>query len=585
MLRGRGRRYLIDAASALDRAPVEVAIALLLAVAFSVAIELQGEVMQSWVELAAAGLLIFAAAATATLLHALGTLDVRRRWLITVTGAVVVLAYAVLVMDFERLSEVWRAFVLVAAAALWLGAAAAFGGPRATALERVRAVDGRVLLRVFGALLYAGALFAGLALALGAVNTLFELDLDGKIYLHVFGWIFIGLAPWIVIGGLPDYVRPIEAGSAVAGVVHRMTTYLVPPLVALYYLILYAYVVRIIVTGEVPKNLLSPMVLAAGILAVLALFLFEPRTARGGGLRWLRLAPPLFLPLAALGVWAITLRIGQYGWTEFRLFRLILLVVLGALALAGTVQLARGRRFALHVVPLALAAALLLASVGPWNALAVSRRSQQARLAAALTEIGIDPARAVRAPDSVRTVPAEQYMHINSTARYVAQHFGVAALPPALAQHATDRGNIYDLAHSIGLARGHMEGEGEAAFGGRLAEGTAVPMRGATAHRVTVTPERGVTRSGAVTVMQDSMRLLFTVAGQQYTADLGGYRARALPARERMNMLTASQAVLPVLDGTGTEAGTLLVLDIHMVSEDGALRLRRLDGLLLIDER
>jgi hypothetical protein len=66
------------------------------------------------------------------------------------------------------------------------------------------------MLRIIGALLYCGALYVGLALALGAVNALFELDLDGSIYAHVFGWVFLALAPWIVAGGIDDYVLPVR---------------------------------------------------------------------------------------------------------------------------------------------------------------------------------------------------------------------------------------------------------------------------------------------------------------------------------------------------------------------------------------
>src|SRR5690606_16218559 len=137
--------------------------------------------------------------------------------------------YGIFALDFRFEAEAWRAAALVAAAALLvLGSPALAPGLDAT--ERFRRVTGRLLLRMIGAVLYAGALFAGLALALGAVNTLFELDLDARIYFHTFGWIFIVLVPWVVMGGVPDYVRPAESRSAVAATVHRMAGYLVTPL-------------------------------------------------------------------------------------------------------------------------------------------------------------------------------------------------------------------------------------------------------------------------------------------------------------------------------------------------------------------
>src|SRR5690606_38254938 len=187
-----------------------------------------------------------------------------RRWAVTLAGAFVIAAYAFTALDLEYEAAAWRAALLIGAALAWLIALPAAAGPSTGAVERMRRIDGRVLLRVIGAVLYGAALFAGLALALRAIDVLFELQLDGDIYAHVWGWTSFVLIPWIVLGGLRDYVRPIEQENAVAGVAQRIAIYLVPPLLAIYYLILYAYVVRIMVTQEIPKNLVSPLVLVAG---------------------------------------------------------------------------------------------------------------------------------------------------------------------------------------------------------------------------------------------------------------------------------------------------------------------------------
>src|SRR5690606_39228449 len=219
---------------------------------------------------------------------------------------------------FEYEAERWRAFLLVAAAVAWLVAVPAFAGERAGAVQRMRRIDGRILLRLIGAQLYGIALFAGLALALRAIDVLFELRLRSEIYGHVWGWISFVLVPWVVLGGLRDYVRSLDQESAVAGVAQRIALFLVPPLLAVYSVILSAYVVRIFITQEIPKNLVSPLVLAAGGIAALGLLLFDPRPAARGVNRWLRIAPALFLPLVPLGMWALVLRTNQYGLTEFR---------------------------------------------------------------------------------------------------------------------------------------------------------------------------------------------------------------------------------------------------------------------------
>lgn len=597
MLAGRARLYLTDAARAFERAPVEVTVAVCLAIAFSVAIEMGGDAFRAWTELAVAGALIVAAAWTGTLLHTLwggGSTALRRRWIITGGGAVVIALYALFVLDFERDAEAWRALMIVGAAVLWIVAAPVLAGPIGTAVDRVRTVAGRLLLRTLGALLYCAALYAGLALALAAINTLFELNLSGNIYAHVFGWIFLVLAPWIVVGGLPEYAQPVEPRAEVAGVVHRMTAFLVPPLLILYYGILYAYAVRIAVTGEVPKNLVSPMVLTAGLLAAAGLFLFDPHPRSGSStqFRSLRAAPPLFLPLAALGIWAITLRVSQYGWTEFRLLRLLLLGVLAALALGATLQLIRRQRFALHIAPLLAAGVLLLAAVGPWSILAVSRHSQQARLTRALEAVGVDasvttPATSVAWPDDVeaRPVPAEAYDDISSTARYLASHHGRQALPPLLAAQVGGDRDIHDLAGGIGLRREAPATSPDRGMGAQFGAGMTIELEGFTVRRVMTTPSRGPgpTTDGGVVAVQDSLRLRMRVGDEVFVADLATLVASlAVEPDHRPTVLRPDAAGLDVTDGDGRHRGSLLVLDIWLNSVAGVIRLERLDGLLLL---
>ena len=55
---GRLRAYLADAARSFERAPVEVAIALFIAVCFSIAIEVAGDAMRAFLEVAVSALLV-----------------------------------------------------------------------------------------------------------------------------------------------------------------------------------------------------------------------------------------------------------------------------------------------------------------------------------------------------------------------------------------------------------------------------------------------------------------------------------------------------------------------------------------------
>ena len=566
----RGRRYVADAAHAFERAPVEVTVAILLAAAFSVAVELEDDALRTFLEIAAAAVLAITVAWGATLLHALGRITVRTRWIVTAAGALIAAIYGIVFTDFERTTEAWRACALGFAAFFALIALPALAAPPAERTAMIRRVDGRIVLRAIGVLLYGVALFAGLALALAAVNTLFELNLEGQIYAHVFGWIFFALVPWVIVGGLDDYVRAGDDASEVAGVAHRMSAFLIPPLLAVYFIILYSYGVRIAVTGEVPKNLLSPLVIAAGTLAALALLLFDPRTDSRATMRPLRLAAPLFIPPAVLGMWALTQRLDQYGWTEFRALRFVVLATFALLAAIATAYVVRRRALPLHLLPAALAVALLLAALGPWSVMAVSRRSQQQRLGNALERAGF-----TRSGERVRTdsiVANDIYEQVRSTASYLHRNHGAASLPRVLAQMAHAEPYV-DFAARLGLRSMQPTDIVRPSTYTRLPHGALIAP--GTYYILYEGRRDPAAEASPVHVAMDSTRLRIRVAGQQLITDL----ARIAPDTPGAS-LTPERARLVMVDTAGAPRGEFLVFELSMSPAEP--RMYRVVGLLTL---
>lgn len=625
-LTARARRYLADAAHAFDHAPVEVTLSVLLAITFSYAVASDAQPLREWFEIAVVMLLTGAVAFTATLLHALGAWRARTRWLVTAAGAVAAALYGTFVLDLELAAEAWRAAGLVAAAALLVLSAPALAGlgrtaPGGSATQRFRRVTGRLVLRTIAVLLYAAALYAGLALALGAVNTLFELDLDARIYIHTLGWVFFVLVTWVVVGGLPDYVRPGGDAGPVAAAVHRVSAFLVTPLLAIYYLILYAYALRIAITGELPTNLVSPLVIAAGLIAGSALVLFDragtdpdrpadaaadgapgARSAAGrttgdgdvaavddadrndgmtspaprgaASFRSLRSAALLFVPLCGLGVWAVGMRVAQYGWTEFRGLRMMLLVTLGVLALGVIVRVVRRATIPVHVLPLTLAVVTVLSVVGPWNLLALSRRSQQTRLADAMSRAGIEW-NATAVNDTI--VPNEPYREITETARYLRSHFGARALPALFARHAEVSERYEDVVYAAGLRAARPDLDAPGGAYSQLDNGAVLEeTEDATLYHVRLllhgmrarpgSPRSAAADSTAEGAVSDtsagSLALRIPVGGLTLFADLAPLSRRLLSDPSGSRGLSSDLARIPLTDASGRPRGDLFVLEI-----------------------
>jgi hypothetical protein len=597
-LTARARRYLADAVHAFDHAPVEVTLSVLLAAAFSYALVSDAEPFREWFEIGVIIVLTGAVAFTATLLHALGAWSARTRWLVTAGGAGAAAVFGLLVLDLRWEAEAWRAATLVAAGVLTLLAAPALAG-RAGATERFRRVTGRLLLRTIAVLIYALALFAGLALALGAVNTLFELDLDARIYFHTFGWVFFVLVPWVIVGGLPDYVRPEGDAGPVAAAVHRISAYLVTPLLAIYFIILYAYAVRIALTGELPKNLVSPLVIAAGLIAGVALVLFDRYSESddtAGSFRWLRLTAPLFVPLSALGVWALSMRWDQYGWTEFRALRLVLLATLGILAIAAAFGVLRRRSLPTHLLPLTLAIVAVLSAVGPWSVMAVSRRSQQARLAEAMSAAGIDGS-ATSVRDTL--IENEPYREISETTRYLLAHFGPDALPPLFARHAEGTERYVDVVYAAGLRAARPDLVAARGAHGQLASGAALDVGGERLYYVRVDRTPSFPRGGnpaardtlseradsaAAGANADSLVVRVPVAGLTLLADLAPISRSLLNVPPGQGMLSPDLAAVVLRDETGRERGELFVIEVGFGGDDG-LHVYQLVGMVRLNDR
>lgn len=611
------RRYARDAVVALRVAPIEVALGIGVAVTWSFVLEAGDEDFLSWLEMAVLCGLAGGVAWAATLLHGMGRIGDRARWIMAGAGLAAVVLYDVTLLDFDRAAEGWRAALLLAALVPGITLLPLLATPPGDDPDRrFREVNLRMATRTVGVVIYSGALYLGLILAIAAVDNLFELELEGRIYGHVFGAVAFGLAPWLVVGGAPAITAPPSGPSDAGRIVRRFAAYLLLPLLLIYFGILYAYVARIAVLRELPSNLVSPLVLLAGLIGAAAVVLFAggppqidsgaaqatPDNAPGQPLPWpARLAAPFFLPLGALGVWAIAVRVNQYGWTEFRYIRL---AALGALLfLAGLATAALLKRWRLRAAPvaMALAAAALLAAIGPWGAVAVARRNQQGRLMDALVSAGFtDGVFPVVAVENGRPVSADAFQAVQDGGDYLLDHHGRASLAPLVTLEGRLQG---DLAGRLGLMP-EPDADSYRVVSARSDNGIATHRLGAgTLRMVRLPPERAGAVPGVSTVWADGMLVLRVAApADTLTADLTSLalallaRADSIAATARPDAapvtLGPGDALLMLRDRDGAASGRLwirrITVERNPVEEEGGeeaaptLRVTRLDAVLVL---
>ena len=273
--------------------------------------------------------------------------------------------------------------------------------------------------------------YGGLALALAAVDQLFGIDVPGKRYAEL-GLLILGLfATWFFLAGVPRDLDTLESRTDYPRVLKVFGQYILAPLLLVYFVILYAYIAKIIVEWNWPKGMVGGLIFgfaASGIVAYLLLYPIRKISEN----RWIERAIRWFwivmVPVTVVLELAVWRRVSEYGITEHRYLALILGVWLAAMAVYFLVS----RTKSIKAIPGSICVVALLVSFGPWGAFSVSESSQVNRLEHLLTknELLIDGT----VQPAQTEIDAEDVIQISSIIRYLRNTYGYAEIQPWFTQ-------------------------------------------------------------------------------------------------------------------------------------------------------
>jgi hypothetical protein len=295
-------------------------------------------------------------------------------------------------------------------AACMLPFVAAATGPSGDRLVRFADFVRRFCEETTGSLLLCAAAVLAAAILFVSVQELFGLELE-KLGVDT-GAAIIGLC-------VLAYLHRLMAGGGPATVPElwrRLIARVVAPFLVAMLAILALYEFSVIARGELPANLISPLIIAAGAVGFASTLVIESLVAVRGE-RLLSPAEPhpwassravrlsrgfaaVLLALLPLAGWALWLRIDQYGLTPVRVARGYALACLGLLAVWGTARWLRRRRPLTWEVPVAVGLTALAAAIGPLSVVDLSIRSQASRLEQALARAGVPSRTVMAAPPS-----------------------------------------------------------------------------------------------------------------------------------------------------------------------------------------
>ena len=186
----------------------------------------------------------------------------------------------------------------------------------------------QLFLRILTSGLYSGVLYLGLAIAITAVEKLFNVEIADKIYGYLF-FIIIGIFNTIFfLNGVPDSnSAEVPLKLSYPNGLKNFTQYVLMTLISLYLVILICYETKILITLSLPIGWVSYLVLVFAVFGILSFLLIHPIATEKGNL-WMRTFNRWFyyllVPLLGLLFWAISYRIQLYGFTQERYYVLLL---------------------------------------------------------------------------------------------------------------------------------------------------------------------------------------------------------------------------------------------------------------------
>ena len=261
-----------------------------------------------------------------------------------------------------------------------------------------------LLLRIGMAGVFTAVLAGGLVLALTSLNVLFDVEVATELFADV-NVICLGLFNTLmVLAGVPrmsDQPQPTLPSA-----LRWFVQFVLIPLVLVFLAILYAYGIRVVFFSDL-CGAVAGYVLALDVFALLALVLAWPLRNdpqhRVVGV-FVNAIGPVLLPMTALLVVAIGVRIDEYGVTPAR----FAVALLTSFVVLVNLYLLRRSDIDVRALPLVLAILGLATAFGPLGSAQSTVRSQSKRLEQALRDAkaingaGVDTLAFQRANDTIR---------------------------------------------------------------------------------------------------------------------------------------------------------------------------------------
>ena len=281
--------------------------------------------------------------------------------------------------------------------------------------------------------IFALVLFNGIGIVLTTVNYLFFKSRSFFIFrLTMYSSWFIaevlGASLFLSLLKKPDAdLENYEFPS----IFNLLIKFVIIPLIAIYTGVLYIYMAKTVISMQLPKGLISHLVLWYTAFSVIIMILITPFTQKDKFLRNFKKYFPYFsIPLIFASLFALFQRIYQYGITEKRYYVLILIFWLLFCMILFI------RKMNITGIFISLIACIVIAVYTPFSAKSVSNFSQKERLKRMLVKYGA--LKDGKISKITQKLTNRQGSQIHTTIQYISDNSTIAKL-----NFKNEKGEVY----------------------------------------------------------------------------------------------------------------------------------------------
>jgi hypothetical protein len=223
--------------------------------------------------------------------------------------------------------------------------------------------------------LYSIILYGGLSAIIFTIDKLFNINMNGKVYVDILILVGTVFAPAYFLSSIPRYEETIDA-SSYSKVLNVLIMYIITPITIAYSIIMYAFFIKIIITGIWPNNLISNLVLWYSLISILVIFFIYPLKNTNKFTRnfviWF---PRLILPIILMMFISMGIRINVYGITEPR----YLVMIAGIWVFINMTYIGFGKNIKNIFLTVSLVVFSIVSVLGPFSSYSISKSSQNNR--------------------------------------------------------------------------------------------------------------------------------------------------------------------------------------------------------------